>query len=246
MYKELLILTDNPHIGRFFFDLMERSDFKCQFSMAISPYSDMADFANITDNKIAIYDLKNTDHVEKILQTHDLVFSIHSKQIFPPRLVNNVKCINVHPGYNPINRGWYPQVFAIIDNLPVGATIHEIDNDLDHGPIIAQEFVDIESFDTSGSLYDKIVAKEKELLTAHIESILQNSYTTFAPEGEGNLYLKKDFNNLLELDLNEEMTIGDCINRLRALTHGDFKNAFFIDPKTNKKVFLSIKLESES
>ena len=59
------------------------------------------------------------------------------------------------------------------------------------------------------------------------------------------IFLKKDFNELLELDLNEQISIGDFINRLRALTHGNYDNAYFIDSKTNKKVFIGVRLKSE-
>ncbi len=37
------------------------------------------------------------------------------------------------------NRGWFPQAFSIIDGQKVGVTIHEIDDQLNHGPIIAQQ-----------------------------------------------------------------------------------------------------------
>jgi methionyl-tRNA formyltransferase len=156
-----------------------------------------------------------------------------------------VKCINIHPGFNPINRGWYPQVFSIINKLPVGATIHEIDEKLDHGNIIAREFVNKESYDTSESLYNKIVDKEIELLELNIENIISGNFKVTVPEEEGNLNLKKDFNKLLELDLEEQISVGDLINRLRALTHGDFNNAYFIDPSTGKKIFIRINLKPE-
>ncbi len=68
-----------------------------------------------------------------------LFISLHCKQIFPQRLTDNYRCINIHPGYNPYNRGWFPQVFSILNKNTAGVTIHEIDQELDHGPIIYQE-----------------------------------------------------------------------------------------------------------
>jgi methionyl-tRNA formyltransferase len=97
------------------------------FVFAISPFSNPEDFEISTK----VYDLKKSNHIIEIIEKYQLVFSLHCKQIFPSELISNVKCINVHPGYNPLNRGWYPQVFSIIYDLPIGATIHEIDEVVD-------------------------------------------------------------------------------------------------------------------
>lgn len=245
-FKNILIISDNAFMCRKFADIIEKKNFRdSEFSFSISPFSDINDFKNIPNAKVSILDLKIQENIDFIIANFDLVISIHCKQIFPKDLVDTVKCINVHPGYNPHNRGWFPQVFSIINKLCIGATIHEIDEKLDNGFIIARELVEKTSFDTSLTLYDKVVEKEIELLDQHLVSIVNNTYETFKPEEEGNLYLKKDFNALLELDLDEKLTMGDFIDRLRALTHGDFKNAYYIDPNTGKKIFVGINLKQE-
>jgi len=176
----------------------------------------------------------------------DLVISAHCKQLFPAEMVRTVRCINIHPGLNPHNRGWFPQVFSILNGLPVGATIHEIDEQLDHGAIIAQEEVPVHAWDTSKDVYDRVQKAEISLLREHLPTILSGTYKTTLPATEGNINLKKDFNSLLRLDVNEQMTMGQAIDRLRALTHLPYRNAYFIDPKSGKKVFVSIYLQPES
>ena len=99
-----------------------------------------------------------------------------------------------------------------------------------------------EIFDTSESLYNKIILKEIELLEENLENIINNNYSSIIPETEGNLYLKKEFNNLLEINLNEKMECIQFINKLRALTHGNFNNAFFIDPESGRKIYISVNL----
>lgn len=183
---------------------------------------------------------------EDIAARYDLVFSLHCKQLFPVELVSRVKCINVHPGYNPYNRGWFPQVFSILNKLPSGATIHEIDEKLDHGHIIARSEVKTHSWQTSLDIYNNVQQKEVELLKEYLGAILQGSYTTFAPEEEGNVNLKKDFNDLCRLDLSETITMGAAIDKLRALTHGNYPNAFYTDAETGAKVFVKITLEKEA
>ena len=86
---------------------------------------------------------------------------------------------------------------------------------------------------------------EIELLDKNLDNIIENNYKTIIPENAGNLYLKKDFNNLCHIDLNEEGRFIDFINRLRALTHFEFKNAYFIDPETKEKVYISLNITNE-
>lgn len=175
-------------------------------------------------------------------KSYDLFLSLHCKQIFPDELVNNVRCINVHPGLNPYNRGWYPQVFAILNKLPHGATIHEIDCHLDHGAIIAQEKVEIHSWSTSYTVYNEVQQAEARLLRANIDAILSNSYTKSYPEIEGNVNYVKDFNALCEIHPNERVTWGEAIDRLRALSFKGYKNAYFIDGNGDK-IWLDLRLE---
>jgi methionyl-tRNA formyltransferase len=141
-----------------------------------------------------------------------------------------------------VNRGWYPQVFAIINDTDIGATIHEIDEMLDHGYIVARRKVNKFSHDTSLTLYNRVVEAEIALLKENLVNILRDEYSLMKPEGEGNVNLKSDFNALKELDLAKTATYGAVIDHLRALTHGAYKNAYFFDER-GEKIFVSIVLE---
>ena len=247
MYNNILIISDNLHLSmRFEFIIRELSLENNNWSFGISPFSELELFSKNVNYNIDIYDLRKSDTIVEIIKKYDLVISLHCKQLFPPILVNGIKCINVHPGYNPLNRGWYPQVFSIIHDLPIGATIHEIDEQLDHGNIIARELVEKKQSDTSLTLYNKVLDLEEKLIKLNLKNILNNNYTTITPEVGGRLFLKRDFNALCKLDLNERTTVRDVLNRLRALSHGKYNNAYFIDPETNEKIYISIKLEREN
>lgn len=243
MYNNVLIITDNLFLSDKIEKIVELPAFNdVNWNFAISLFSNFNEFNTSIKKNLYVYNLKNQSDVEEIVAKFDLVISIHCKQIFPEELFRRVKCINVHPGYNPINRGWYPQVFAIINDLPIGATIHEITSDLDNGPIIIREYVKSEITDTSESLYFKVINKELELFEQYLTVIIQGTYKTTQPKGDGNLFLKKDFDSLKELKLNEQMTNIQFINKLRALSHGNYKNAFFIDPETGDKIYVTINL----
>jgi len=241
--KKILLLTDNEDLLHRFRALIQEkrleddSRFSFEYAFSFNNKTFIEKFRT-TD---WIKPLKVMDKVDYLSDRYSMIFSLHCKQIFPPELVTAVKCINIHPGLNPYNRGWFPQVFSIINSLPCGATIHEIDEQLDHGPIICQKEVKIEMWDTSLSAYKKILDTEIDLLREHLSKILNQEYETLTG-GEGNLNLKKDFDSLCEIELDDRDSFRNHINKLRALTHGDYENAYFTDEAGNK-IFLKIELK---
>ena len=171
------------------------------------------------------------------------MISANCKRLIPKNITLNLRCINIHPGFNPYNRGWYPHVFSIINGLPTGATIHEMTEEIDNGPIIVQEEVPIYQHDTSHSLYHKILLKEIELFEKHFESIIKNKYKTTTPPDKGNINYKKDFTNLCAIDLNKYDTFENHLKLLRALSFEGYNNGYIVDEsglKTYARIELNI------
>lgn len=227
-----LIITDNPHALDLAGILQQR-------------YGDIDVCQSPGGALPGVNRLNVREQAAEIINQYDLLISIHCKQLFPAELVRGIRCVNVHPGLNPYNRGWFPQVFSILNGLKTGVTIHEIDEHLDHGPIIIQREYPLESWDTSGTAYAKIMLIERELVLEHFVMIRDKQYSATAPISEGNINYKKDFEKLKALDLNEQATFGHFLNRLRALTHDHFKNAYYLD-ENGKKIFVRIVLDPES
>lgn len=241
--SRILIISDNSSLVRSFSDLIEDEIYRShQYEFRCTKGSETAIDAVLTR---PIQPIVVKEEWKELTDNFDLIISLHCKQLFPVELVNRIRCINVHPGLNPFNRGWFPQVFSILNGLPTGATIHEIDEELDHGKIIAQTEVPNYAWDTSIDIYNRVLQAEVELLKTYLPKIISGDYTAYAPEQEGNVNLKKDFNALCELDLSKKQSVGETIDLLRALTHGQYKNAFFFDPQTGKKVYVSISCEVE-
>lgn len=227
-----LILTDNAYALSVAIEL--RATY-AQIDVCQSPDGALPDVPSLSVR----------EQTAEIIANYGLVLSLHCTQYFPTELVNAVRCVNVHPGLNPHNRGWFPQVFSIINGRKAGVTIHEMDEQLDHGPVIVQQEYSIESWDTSGSAYRNIMELERELILANFAAIRAGSYRAVAPNIEGNINYKKDFDELRCLDLDEEGKFRDFLNRLRALTHDDLRNAYFVDA-TGRKVFVRVSLEPEN
>ena len=233
----ICIFTDNAYIYEGFCALLPRfpeHTFDFFYSPVNRAFSPRENFRP----------LRLKEQTPDFYDRYDLFLSLHSKQLFPDELVENHLCINVHPGLNPHNRGWFPQVFSILNGLPIGVTIHRMDTELDHGPILWQEELPIYPQDTSKDVYDRILAKELELLGQHLGDILTGNYTLTPMAGEGNINYKADFDALCPIDLNEPATYGAVIDRLRALTHAPYQNAYFVDAD-GKKVYVGITLRKE-
>ena len=231
-----LIITDNEFLFQNIISILKKKEILDKFEFVTTSKK---------INIISKINLREEHFVEALISKYTRVFSIHCQQIFPPKLVKAVKCYNLHPGYNPINRGWYPQVFAIINNRSVGATLHEIDLELDNGPIIERRLLEINLHEDSKTVYDKILNLELAIFENNIQKILGNDYETITPETEGYIYHKSDFNNLTHIDLNEKGTFLDFYNRLRALNFPGYKNAYITDPETGSKIHLSLNIVSD-
>ncbi|MBP6730578.1 MAG: dTDP-4-amino-4,6-dideoxyglucose formyltransferase [Chitinophagales bacterium] len=238
----ILLISDNKFLIEAFNNLVQRKGLSGQhsFHYVCSPVNKSLLADTSLPVPLGSIDMKN-DYRE-LIGKYELIFSLHCKQLFPAELVNKVRCINVHPGLNPYNRGWFPQVFSILNGKKAGATIHEIDEELDHGAVIVQKGITIEAHDTSLTAYEKIQQAEVELLDEHLEAIIANTYQSFLPAEEGNVNLKKDFNALCKIDLDKQVTMKEAIDYLRAMTHGDYANAWFTDAN-GKKVYVKITLQ---
>lgn len=245
-YKKIVIFSDNADmcafVSKHIDDSIAYKDISVEFYC--SPFSDAGYFSKHIQKPVTAFNIKKAENADFLIANYDLIISIHCKQIFPGKLVESIKCVNLHPGYNPVNRGWYPQVFAIINGLPLGATLHEMTVELDGGPIIARQFVALHEFDTSRTAYERVVEVEKSLFVTHFQSIVENSYQTIIPEENGNLFMVSDFRKYQEIDMDKPAgTYREVIDHLRALSHPPFKNTYFTG-KDGKKYYITLQIEA--
>jgi methionyl-tRNA formyltransferase len=185
------------------------------------------------------------DQVDRLIAEYDVIVSGHCKQIFPSRLVQATSCINLHPGFNPHTRGWYPQVFSIVNRLPIGFTVHLMDDGIDSGPIIYRQSVESRFWDTSRSLYERVVAAEIASLPHWLPQVVARDFTSFPPESSGNYFSRADFDALCEIDLSRTGTFEEFYNLLRGTSFPPFDNAYVRDPQSGAKVYLRLDVHKE-
>ena len=89
--------------------------------------------------------------------------SVHYPRILKPPLISRYqKIYNVHPGYLPYGRGFYPVFWALWQDTPAGATFHEINAGIDEGAIVSQTRVEYTEADTGGSLHARVRARRSK------------------------------------------------------------------------------------
>ena len=87
------------------------------------------------------------------------------------------KIINIHPSLLPSFKGLDAQKQAIDYGVKVsGCTIHFVDEDLDHGAIIAQKVVEVKDDDTPETLSARILEQEHTLYIQAITGIVKGRY----------------------------------------------------------------------
>jgi methionyl-tRNA formyltransferase len=121
--------------------------------------------------------------------------SVHYPHIFPETFLNKYwKMYNLHPGYLPWGRGYYPVFWALWDGEAAGATLHEIDSGVDTGPIVAQIRVDYSDADTGGSLHGRVRAAEERLFREYWHRIASGEALLASPQqGIGSFHTKAAF-----------------------------------------------------
>jgi methionyl-tRNA formyltransferase len=104
-------------------------------------------------------EIKSEEFLKTLGSDWDLFVIVSYGKIVPRTVLDLPKhgTLNVHPSLLPKFRGASPVVSAILEEAPVGqphdagVTIMQIDEQVDHGPIIAQEKISIPNWPPKGS-----------------------------------------------------------------------------------------------
>jgi phosphoribosylglycinamide formyltransferase-1 len=97
-------------------------------------------------------------------------------RILTPQVVRAFwgRMLNVHPSLLPA----FPGAHAVRDALAwgvkmTGATVHFVDEEVDHGPIVMQEAVPVLEGDDEASLHARIQQAEHRIYPAAVRSLLE-------------------------------------------------------------------------
>lgn len=104
----------------------------------------------------------------------DLIVTAAYGKIIPQTILDIPKLgsLNIHPSLLPKYRGPSPIQTAILNgDTETGVTIMAMDAELDHGPILAQEKIDLKGDETFASLHTELFTLAAGMLAATIEQL---------------------------------------------------------------------------
>lgn len=118
-----------------------------------------------------------TQRVVEMLQKYDvdLVVSAGFGTVIP-RAADAYphRILNTHPSLLPAFKGWHPVRDALAAGVKVtGWTAHVVTDEMDAGPILAQEPVRVEPDDTEDTLHERIKEVERRLFPETIKRYLK-------------------------------------------------------------------------
>lgn len=106
--------------------------------------------------------------------TYDLVVLAGYMKVLGAKFLEKIGCpvVNIHPALLPSFPGLHAQKQALDYGVKVsGCTVHFVDAELDHGPIIGQSVVQVEEDDTEESLSSRILVEEHKLYSRCLQQI---------------------------------------------------------------------------
>ena len=154
-------------------------------------------------------------------ENQQLGFSIHYPRILKGRILSLYDRIyNLHPGYLPWGRGYYPIFWSLFERTPAGCTLHQITPGLDEGPIVDQTRVEYFEGDTGGSLFEKVRDAEKRLFLEYWPRISNGENLEAYPQlsQRGSYHTKGEFLTLKRNASLENMSGSDLVHLIRCLT----------------------------
>jgi methionyl-tRNA formyltransferase len=173
----------------------------------------------------------------------DYIIGIHFPYIISKDLleVPQVGFINLHPAFLPFNKGWNTPSWAILDGTPYGATLHFMEEKLDAGNIILQKEIQVDFCDTANTLYQKVLDLEFEVFKDSFQQLLSLNPKSYKQTVEGTSYKKSDLKSVQRLNLENNISVGELLNKLKGLTTNNINEAAYVEYE-GKKIALQIKL----
>lgn len=152
--------------------------------------------------------------------------------------------INTHPSLLPLNRGKHPYYWAVINENPLGSTLHFINENIDEGLILFQEAYDIDISQTGDIIYENSLDHMIYLFKKNYKNILTSSYVPKKQNlKEGDFHLSRDIEKHSRIDLEQTYLAKDLLNRIRARTFKNNKSSFFFH--NGKRYFVRLEIEED-
>lgn len=172
-------------------DAIEGGQLSAQIAVVLSDQKDAQAITRAKQHKVPAvfidpkrYDSREAydDALLETLKSHgvELVILAGFMRLLTPHLVvaYHGRVINIHPSLLPAFPGLQAQGQALSHGVKVsGCTIHFVDEQMDHGPIIAQATVPVLQGDTEAILSNRILVEEHRLIVEVIQCYSEGRLT---------------------------------------------------------------------
>jgi methionyl-tRNA formyltransferase len=149
--------------------------------------------------------------------------------------------VNIHGGFLPHCKGKNPNAWAIMDEVKAGVTLHQIDEKIDEGKLIAQAEIQVLPDMTAKDLYLLLETASFDLITSEFPNyICGESELTDFDDVEGSYHAGKDLSDLKCLDLDAPTTARKVLKQLKAATFPPFPGPYFIEDGTEYRISIAI------
>jgi methionyl-tRNA formyltransferase len=188
--------------------------------------------------------LRTDKTVEMYLEENRIELSIVVAygKLIPESLLSIPKygTVNVHPSLLPKLRGASPIRSAIFEDMrETGVSIMLLDSELDHGPLLAQESVDIQTdaWPVRGGELDTLLAtKGGELLVRTLPSLIDGTLIPTEQNHSSATFCTKITKEMGELDLKADA----YQNLLKIRAFDGWPGTFFYTEKNEKRIRVKI------
>ncbi|MGA7326060.1 MAG: formyltransferase family protein [Rhodomicrobium sp.] len=137
---------------------------------------------------------------------------------------------NTHPSLLPHNRGTHPNFWALVEQAPFGVTLHQVNEAIDSGPIVAQHRIPYDWTDTGETLYSKAKAAIFKLFVETYPKLRLGEIPSIPQDlSLGSFHRSSELDPASRFDLDGKYTARDILNRLRARTFRGHPACWFED-----------------
>lgn len=164
-------------------------------------------------NNEIILQLKNLKPDIGILGYFGIILTHEILNIFPYGI------LNIHPSLLPRYRGATPIQTAILNgDKKTGTTIIKLDNQMDHGPILAQKEYSVSDLDTSETLYEKLFNLGAQMIESVLPEYVSGKLKLRVQNEDDVTFTKLSFTRQDGfIDINNPPTLDDLNRMIRAL-----------------------------
>ena len=133
-------------------------------------------------NNIPVFQVENhnDERCENLLRELKLdLIVLGDTRIIKKNIMNipKIGIVNSHPGYLPDVRGNNPYIWAIVNDLPQGCSVHFIDENVDTGDLLSRELIDIKTCISYPDLLSRINNLCAKLMLDVLQKISNKTYT---------------------------------------------------------------------